>query len=442
MSRSILRKTVAVTLSGAVAVGVALAPNLAAAAVAPPLENSAPVSTAAAAEPSARAIGPVPRKATKSKKVPATLFGMNSSGQNTGAKALRLWDAGVSWRQLQPTNGPVNWAPLDAIVDRARANGYRDLLYVFGSTPAWAASRTSPKEVYGPGSSSYPANDAYYLDYARQVAQRYKGRINSYQIWNEADLPDFYSGSPEALGNLTAKTYKLIKSIDRSAKVAAAGLVPRPGRFANGTFEYRYLNTLRKHRWPTDAFVISMYPERQKTQLRLTYSNVARNALRKLKAPSKQLWESEANFATSNGQPFNNSAQMRLVARTYIDSMTYGFSRVYWYSWTQQWAPLGIRLTGPDRVTPTPAATAYSTVTNWMAGRSWQGCNTKGGVTRCGMKGGGNATIMFTNSGSRRVAAPKGTNAICGLSNSCTPLKAKKRFKVTSTPVLLKGARV
>ena len=58
------------------------------------------------------------------------------------------------------------------------------------------------------------------------------------------------------------------------------------------------------------------------------------------------------------------------------------------------------------------------------------------------MKGGGNATIMFTNSGSRRVAAPKGTNAICGLSNSCTPLKAKKRFKVTSTPVLLKGARV
>lgn len=440
MTRSILRKTFAVALAGAVVGSVALVPNSATATVSPPLENAVTGSSATA--PSARTIAPVSRKAKKAKKVPAALFGMNSSGQRTGAKSLRLWDVGVTWRQLQPTNGPVNWAPLDAIVDRARANGYRDILYVFGSTPRWAASRTSPAEVYGPGSSSYPANDAYYLDYARQVAQRYKGRIKSYQIWNEADLPDFYSGSPEALGNLTAKTYKLIKSIDRGAKVAAAGLVPRPGRFAKGTFEYRYLNTLRKHRWPTDAFVISMYPERQQTKLRLTYSNIARQALRKLKAPSKQLWESEANFASSNGRPFSNSAQIRLVARTYIDSMTYGFSRVYWYSWTQQWTVLGIRLTGPDQVTPTPAATAYSTITNWMSGRSWQGCKTKGGVTRCGMKGGGSAAIMFTNSGSRSVAAPKGTKAICKISNNCTTLKAKKRFKVTSTPVLLKGARV
>ncbi len=242
--------------------------------------------------------------------------------------------------------------------------------------------------AYGLASTSFPARQSYYLDYVRQVVQRYKGRINSYQIWNEANLPDFYTGSPEALGNLTAKTYKLIKRIDRSAMVAAAGLVPRPGRFVPGSFEYRYLNTLRKLRWPTDAFVISMYPESQNPRLRLTYSNIMRKTLQKLKAPSKQLWESEANYASSDLRPFPDATQMRLVARTYIDSMTYGFARVYWYSWTQAWPLLGIRMT-TRAGSPTPAATAYSTVASWMSGKRWRGCNTKAGVTRCAMTGGG-----------------------------------------------------
>ncbi len=450
--RRILRTTIAVALSGAVAVSVALAPSAAdapaTAVTTPAPETSAPVATAAAAVPSAPTIGPATRKARKAQRVPRVqrvqrvpknLFGMNASGQNTGAKALRLWDVGVTWRELQPKNGPVNWTPLDDIVNRARANGYTSILYVLGSTPAWAAGRLAPGGAYGLASTSFPARQSYYLDYVRQVVQRYKGRINSYQIWNEADLPDFYTGSPEALGNLTAKTYKLIKRIDRSAMVAAAGLVPRPSRFGPGSFEYRYLNTLRKRRWPVDAFVVSMYPESQNPRLRLTYSNIMWKTLQKLKAPSKQLWESEANYASSDLRPFPDATQMRLVARTYIDSMTYGFARVYWYSWTQKWPPLGIRMTTPAG-SPTPAATAYSTVASWMPGKRWRGCNTKAGVTRCAMTGGGRATIIFANSSPRRVAAPKGTTAVCDLYNRCTALQAGTRFTVTSTPLLLKGA--
>lgn len=369
-------------------------------------------------------------KAPKTERVPAELFGMNASGERTGAKALRLWDAGVTWAELQPTNGPVNWGPLDAIVNRARANGYKNILYVFGSTPSWAAS--------GGPVTSYPSNDSYYLDYVAQVARRYKGKIKAYQTWNEADLPDFYTGSPESLAKLTAKTYKVIKKIDRKAMVAAAGLVPRPGRFGRGSFEDRYLSTLRKEGWPTDAFIVSMYPENENPSLRLKYTNIARKALKRQKAPTKQLWESEANYASSSLQPFPDATQMRLVARTYIDSMAYGLDRVYWYSWTQDWAPLGVRMT-VDGI-PTPAATAYRTVESWMSGKRWAGCTKKKGVTQCPMTGGQRATIMYTDSSSRSVSAPKGAKAVCDLYNSCTPTKAGTRITVTSSPVLVKGA--
>ena len=376
--------------------------------------------------------------------VPSKLFGMDvqqlaSSPVNTGAEALRLWDVGVSWRELQPTPGAIRWAKLDAAVANAQASGATDITYVLGSTPRWAATRSARGEVYGPGSASYPKKDEYYLSFARQVAQRYQGRITSYQVWNEADLPDFYNGSPDRLAALTAKTYKLIKSIDRGAAVGSAGLVPRPGRFGSDSFELRYYAGLKARHWPVDAFVLSMYPERQDPGRRATYLAIARRALGQLRAPRREIWESEANYF-SGGRAFAMGGQPRLVARTYIDSVGLGISRSYWYSWETQLRVLGVRMTTPNGQ-PTAAAVAYRVVKSWMAGHTWLGCrNGRARVSSCGMlAGGARSTILFTQRGNRTVGLPAGTSAVCALDGSCRPASGGSPIAVGPTPILAVG---
>lgn len=378
------------------------------------------------------------------KTIPATLFGMNVSGLSsgtvaTGASSLRLWDAGVTWRQLEPQRGAINWAPLDKSIANAKKSGFTNIAYVLGSTPEWAASRTSPAEVYGAGSASFPKKQSYYLDYVRRVAQRYKGKINSYQIWNEADLKEFYSGSPGALASLTAATYKLVKSIDAKASVAAAGLVPRPGRFEPGTFEDLYLKGLKARGWPVDAFMISMYPENQDPDLRGTYSQILKNALQRLAAPPTPVWESEANYASADLKVFTTASQVRLMARTYIDSPGFGLDQVYWYGWTNQWPPIGVRTTTPSGEI-TAAGVAYATIKSWMAGKQWFGCTADAAkVTRCPTSGGGpNATIVYSKK-ARTIPVPAGTKRICYLDGRCAPVKVGDKIKLTSTPLQLQA---
>src|SRR5947209_16696940 len=57
--------------------------------------------------------------------------------------ASRIWDMGVTWRELQPSKGTTSatvLARLDHIVATQRAHGSQPLL-TLGMTPAWAAHK-------------------------------------------------------------------------------------------------------------------------------------------------------------------------------------------------------------------------------------------------------------------------------------------------------------
>lgn len=393
--------------------------------------------------PCASSPAPVGLPVTDKSTVPPALFGMHihqlvDGPVKTGANAIRLWDTGVTWRELQPEPGPINWEKLDKVVANAQAGGATEIQYVLGSTPEWAASTLNNKgEVRGSGSASYPKSDGAYLNFARQVVQRYKGKITSYQVWNESDLPDFYAGPPGKLADLTAQTYKLVKCLDPGALVASAGLVPREGRYGPDSFEDKYLAGLKSHGWPIDAFVVSMYPVNLDANLRGEYVKLVETALARNEAPPRQIWESEANFFAESGKPFPTQTQNNLVARTYISSQEIGVSRTYWFSWEQQISILGIRLTMPAGV-PTPAATAYRTIQSWMAGQKWQGCKQQQGVDVCGV-GAGNSRIIFRNSGQSRVSAPSGSKQICTLDGKCQQLRAGATVVANQEPKLIKA---
>jgi hypothetical protein len=80
-----------------------------------------------------------------------------------------------------------------------------------GMTPGWAN---------GNGPITKPPSDiADWEHYVREVVTRYKGKIDAYQIWNEADHDKFYTGTTVELVELASSAYDIIKDIDPSAVV-------------------------------------------------------------------------------------------------------------------------------------------------------------------------------------------------------------------------------
>ncbi len=65
------------------------------------------------------------------------------------------------------------------------------------------------------------ADVAGYTAFLASLVQRYQGKVDAYEIWNEADEADFWPGAPDANGYVTLlkASYTTIKKIDPAAKV-------------------------------------------------------------------------------------------------------------------------------------------------------------------------------------------------------------------------------
>jgi len=355
-----------------------------------------------------------------------------------GVKAVRLWDTGARWDQIEPARGEYNWGPLDRAVGAAEAAGATEILYVLGSTPSWAASTFSDVDLYGSGTASFPKKSKYYLSFARAVAKRYKGRITSYQIWNEANTRSFYNGGKYdgwiKLAALTKAASKAIRKVDRSAQIVAASstVIPTP-KFQTESFFFRYLRELKRQKAQFDAISVHLYPvnPRQGPGARVASINAVRRVMRRV-GLKKQLWDTEVNYgdrrtAANQVVPKPKKAAT-YVARTYLDSARYDLARTFWYGWDID--VLGISMTSPDG-SPTRAGQAFLTMSDWLSGRTWKGCRTSGGVTTCRV---GSARVLYS-SGKRTVKRPGGVTTKCTLSGKCSPAPAS--IKVSSAPIRL-----
>ena len=122
--------------------------------------------------------------------------------------SMRAWDAGVTWRDLEPAPGQFEFSRLDAIVDTAEQND-ADVLLVLGQTPAFHAVDPAAESFYGEGASSPPKMAAWRL-YVRTVAERYADRPVILQVWNEANVDGFWRGTPQEMADLTAAAHDVL----------------------------------------------------------------------------------------------------------------------------------------------------------------------------------------------------------------------------------------
>ena len=145
------------------------------------------------------------------------------------------------WREVEPTRDQFHWEATDQIVAGAEYYGL-DLVVRLDQHPTWAnkvdLSLNAP-----------PDNLDDYKNYARRVAERYRGRIPAYIIWNEPNLTIEWGGQPPdpaAFTELLQAGYEGVKAGDPKALVVAAGLAPTNSNDAQAMDDRLFLREMYK----------------------------------------------------------------------------------------------------------------------------------------------------------------------------------------------------
>ena len=414
---------------------------------------------AAPAQAEPRPVSPPPKSSWTT--VEPGLFGMHVSTLSAGKEfpgklgGVRLWDTGVRWDQIQKTQGEYDWDRLDKAVTTAEQTGASEIMYVLGSTPEWAAKYVRPDTYYyGGGTASEPAKLSYWREWIRAVATRYKGRITSYQIWNEANLASFFAPErPEhwkRMALLTDIAADEIRAIDRKAQIVSASstVIPTP-KFQTESFFFRYLREIKRQKAKVDAISVHLYPWTTKgpgggtPSERLAGLEMARTVVNKVGLSKVPIWDTEVNYGNrrDNGHPeevFGPKVGSAYLARTYIDSLRYDVTKVFWYAWESQ--VMGISTTQEASGNVLAPGTAFFTLEGWLNGAKWGTCSDQR-VTVCSLKRSGERQyVLFAPLGKKRtVKVPRAqfdVRSVCTLDGECERI-AGRQVRVTQAPVLL-----
>jgi len=121
-------------------------------------------------------------------------------------------------------NGVDAWAKYDNIVDLAEKY-HIEIIARISSPPVWSRAKAENET----GTFAPPDNYDDYAHFAAALADRYKGRITYFQIWNEPNIyPEWgnYPINPEEYTKLLCNAYHAIKAVNPDAVILSAALAP------------------------------------------------------------------------------------------------------------------------------------------------------------------------------------------------------------------------
>ena len=375
--------------------------------------------------------------------VPASLVGMHVEGVEAGAwpsapfGSLRLWDNGTAWSQIETQPGVYKWDNLEGALENAQSKGMTDVLMVLGTTPQWNAKEVGPDDYPQPGAASAPKDLKAWDAWVTEVVTRYKGRITAYQIWNEANLKNFWNGTPEEMADLTKRAYDIIKKIDPEALVVSAS----PSTRLTAPFEKffpAYLKALGALGWPVDVIAIHTYPAADgDPAARGAAIKAVQAYLKAAAAPDIPLWDTELNYGLAGPgdnpkQDITGAKAAGWVVRTYIDDLRYGVGRSYWYIWTQK----PYELLGVQAYPGSDAEQGFFAIDRWVIGSSFGGCQETAGAVVCSFdRAGQKSLVVWAESAPAQYTTPDNAVLVCDPLSNCVEATPGSPITLTDVPV-------
>jgi hypothetical protein len=136
----------------------------------------------------------------------------------------------VRWGDFSPAPGQMDWSGFDHFVEEASKADMR-VLFSIVTAPKWA--RAGLDNVDGP-----PDDLNVFAQFVGEVVDRYRGKVQAIEIWNEQNIDSEWKVNPQAVSperyvEMLRLAYQTIKSKDPQVMVISGALSPT-GFFGGG----------------------------------------------------------------------------------------------------------------------------------------------------------------------------------------------------------------
>jgi len=133
--------------------------------------------------------------------------------------------SGVAWAAIQINLWGYDfyWKEADEMVNSSMRHNIK-LLWTLAFTPWWCSSKENASYEDDDYYTYPPNNMSEWYNFVKIIAERYRGKINAWEIWNEEDTGYFWKGSVEQFVELMKYAYMALKEVDGNNTVVMGGL--------------------------------------------------------------------------------------------------------------------------------------------------------------------------------------------------------------------------
>ena len=225
----------------------------------------------------------------------------------------------ITWGELENPRGKwIGDTKYDLSADIQTKNGLK-VYQVFHSTPTWA------QEVKGPHSFPDDLRDVY--NFGAEMARRYKGKVDAWEVWNEPDISVFSDELGDSYAAMLKAMYIGFKSADPGLPILICSFAMGPGKFAETIFQNEVGNYF-------DIYNYHIYDDWKKHVDRaLKHLDL----MKRYGLGSKPIWLTEAGrpirrqddlveFNTEQGQDV-----AEFLPKAIINSLSAGIDKYFWF---------------------------------------------------------------------------------------------------------------
>lgn len=372
--------------------------------------------------------------------VPAEFFGMHLAAQGADGwpsvkfATQRIWDSwpGVSWADINPSQGTYNWANLDALVNDSLSHGV-ELVYTFGYVPAWASTNAGGACDGAQNGSCYAPQMQAWTDFVTQIANRYKGKIKYWEMWNEPNAGNFWKGTNAQLVAMAKEASAIIHNTGGTvlspAPQGTNSHVWMDGYFAAGGASYTDITTFHGYLYSAPEAIT-------------TLADNMRSVQNKYGLTGKPLWDTEHSWGDSSWpMGADQDQQSAWLARYVVLSFSQGIDRSFWYGWEHfNWGTLYDRTT-KQILKP---GVAYGQVYAWLVGAGMSPCTNSGGIYQCQLSraNGYQGTIVWNANGQSSFTVPSGDTRMRTIDAQSTQVSSGQTVTIGMKPVLIENQAI
>jgi len=219
------------------------------------------------------------------------------------------------WSRIEKQEGVWDFEYWDTYVDKAKAAGKKVILILAFDNP-WLYSDN--REHRNLAEREIP----YFCNYVEQMVNRYRGRVDAFEIWNEPNW-FFWKGTNEHFYALSAAAAKRAKEVDPDAVILAGSTFRVHRGFLRGMFKaggFENTDGISVHPYASDALhTVKQVDKLRKIMREFNYD--------------KPIWVTEVGYATG-GIYFSSNKLKRYpeyIVKTLSGLSVRGVRNAIWY---------------------------------------------------------------------------------------------------------------